>query len=335
MTAGKELSPSAVPSVEWSMLHSVLIQKGGAVAAAPVPAEAVTQEEWSRFKQWLEKGHNAGMAYMHNYPELRQDPRAMHPGTRWIISVAFAYGHEGDNNKKIASYALGDDYHKVIPKQIKQALRSALWPSDSHPEEWLPKIRICVDSAPVLERYWAERSGIGARCDNGLIFIPGAGTRIFLAEILLTADLIFPEEHIPDATPIDACTHCGACRRACPAGALQSDGTVDANRCLSYLTIEHRGAFSSAQQAIIASPRSGNPIFGCDICQNVCPLNRGVTASVNPRFSPREEILSLANADRIETLTAEEFDGITAGSPLRRAGLDALRRNISAAHHDS
>ncbi len=296
------------------------LRGAGAAAVAAVRAEAVSDADREQFGRWLESGMNAGMEYMHNWPGLRFDPRELHPGTAFVICCAFPYAQNLAEAPQIASYALGADYHKVIPKRIKKALRGL-------ENDFYGSVRICVDSAPVRERYWAVRSGLATRCDSGLVAVPGLGTQFFLAEILTTWKLTGPEPflNLPSAAA-SVCDACGACRRACPAGAIGEGGTVDANRCVSYLTIEHKGDWTDAQREAMSLPTAKGRLFGCEICQRVCHLNRNVPTTAIPEFAPRPELLAMT-AVKATTLTTEDFDRLTQSSPLRRTGLDALRRN--------
>ncbi len=311
--------------LDFKLLSEALV-KAGAGAVAAVRAEAVGEEDRRLFERWLAGGHNAGMGYMANWPELRFDPRVMHEGTRWVVCCAFPYAQNLEKAPTVASYALGDDYHKWIPKTVREALRGL-------ENDFNETARICVDSAPVRERYWAVKSGMGERCDSGLVSIPGLGTQFFLCEILTTWELTgVPENTGQIGAPEkvdpmgERCDHCGACRKACPAGAILEDGTVDARRCVSYLTIEHKGEWTDDQKRVMALPGARDRLFGCEICQRVCHLNRNVPTSPIEAFRPRPDLLSL-NPETVATLTPDLFNRLTRNSPLRRTGLDALRRS--------
>ena len=325
-------------------LLSEALAKAGAAAIAAVRAEVVSDTDRTLFESWLAEGMNADMAYMHNWPDLRFDPQAMHEGTRWIICCAFPYAQNLQEAPHIASYALGDDYHKVIPKRIREALRTL-------ENEFSATARICTDSAPVRERYWAIRSGLAHPGDSGLVAIPGLGTQFFLAEILTPYDLITsptPQPQPPHPSPTskslssdtsearvpnlqespDTCTHCGACKRACPGGAITGDGRVDARKCVSYLTIEHKGEWTDEQKQIMSSPKAKGRLFGCEICQRVRPLNRQVPTTTIPEFQPRPTLLTLTPAQAV-ALTPEDFATLTRNTPLKRTGLPALHRNAT------
>lgn len=305
-----------MPPVDFKTIEKALVSAGAAVVAA-IRADKVDDSDRAMFWRWMERGDNAGMDYMANWPGLRFDPREMHEGTRFVICCAFSYNHNLSDVPRIASYALGEDYHRIIPKRIRNALREL-------GNGFNDTARICVDSAPVRERYWAVRSGLATRCDSGLVSIPGLGTKFFLVEILTPREIT----GIPEAAEGEGCDHCGACRRACPGGAIREDGTVDARRCVSYLTIEHKGEWSAEQKEIMDRPGARERLFGCEICQRVCHLNRNLPPTDIPELSPRPELLALDRA-RIAALTLEDFNRLTCNTPLKRTGLDALRRNAN------
>lgn len=293
---------------------------------------------WERYVEWLHAGHNAGMKYLENHPEIRQNPELLLPGAKSIISLAFPYASTIKRNPslpRIAAYALGDDYH--------DALRSFLLPFiESLHIQYGGEFRLCIDSAPLFERYFAEKSGVGSHCDNGLISSPGFGTQIFLAEILSASAIEIPPSHLSISevgewaiSPISedeirewSCSHCGVCRRACPAGALQADSTVDARRCLSYLTIEHRGDWDEEGSAAMASPAGRSTLFGCDLCQSACQLNKKATQSYIPipTLRPRSEIISISPSQILD-LSQEEFSALFRNSAIKRAKISGLRRN--------
>lgn len=301
-------------TVDFQILRDALV-KAGARAVSAVRADDVSSADRKVFERWLRRGDNAHMEYMNNRPDLRFSPQNLHEGTKYIICCAFAYAQDVMKSSQIASYALGSDYHKVIPKRIKEALRGL-------ENDFYESVRICVDSAPVRERYWAVRSGLARRCDSGLVSVPGAGTRFFLTEILTPWDI----SGIPEPVMEEGCDHCGACRRACPGGAIREDGTIDSRRCVSYLTIEHKGEWSDEQKEIMNRPGASDRLFGCEICQQVCHLNRKEMPGVISEFHPRPELVSL-DRETIAHLTPEEFNSLVRNSPLKRTGLDSLRRN--------
>lgn len=285
----------------------------GACAAAFAAAGPLTPAELAPFERWLADGRHAGMSYMEKYAELRADPRTLLEGARSILCTAFAYGPAGRRHPLIADYALGEDYHT--------ALRTALAPVAQAMEAAVPgsATRICIDTAPLRERVWAVRAGLGFVGLNNLLIVPGVGSKVFLAEILWT-------EAVPPAVPATktACEGCGACVAACPAHALNGNGALDARRCLSYLTIEHRGEFPDGLS--LAHRR----IYGCDMCQDVCPHNRGVANTILPAFTPLPEIMDLTLADMASVGDAD-FRRIFRCSAIFRLKAANMRRNARAA----
>lgn len=300
-----------------------ILRDCGACAVGTAVAGPVERHVAEGFDTWLASGHNAGMSYMSNWRDIRMDPRLLLEGARSVICTAFAYP---SSSGPIASYALGEDYHTVLRKVLEGAVERMR-------TRYGGEYRICVDSAPILERYWAEKCGIGYRGCNGLIIVPGIGSRVFLAEIVTTLPL-------PATAPLEEkCdADCLRCQRGCPAGALQGDGTVDARRCLSYLTIEHRGEWDDTGAAAMATPAGRATLYGCDICQRVCPHNSDTEASrrdvgLRPEFSPREEIAALTK-EQVTVMTQEEFSRLFRNSPIKRTKLAGLRRNALNSTHD-
>lgn len=318
------------------LITSVLTQ-AGAVSAGITPALPACDSQNAMFSQWLAQGHHAGMAYMANHGSLRTDPRTLLPGTQSLISVAFPYlphRFRHQSLPQIATYAYGNDYHDALRKLLQTAVEQIKTHTGG---EW----RICIDSAPVYERYWACITHTATRCDSGLVNVPGWGTRVFLAEILTTVALSpakplfttpFPDPSFSHTTPIQ-CIHCGKCTTACPAGALQPDGTLCAGRCLSYLTIEHRGPWTGEGLQAMQTPQGRNTLYGCDICQNVCPLNR-LTLPDNYKLpiDERPEIINLEAAECI-ALHPERFSRIFSKSPIKRTKAEGLSRNAQNLSH--
>lgn len=282
-----------------------------AARAAEVPAEVA-----AKYEKYLQQGFNAGMAYLERHGDLRRDPRLLLEGARTVVTFAFPYG--SDTTKRdstlptISEYALSDDYHDVIRDYLTRLCE--LLPKGS-------KCRICVDSAPVLERYWAEESGLGRIGRNGALIVPGIGSKVFLAEIITTLEI--------EPTPrlAGSCLECGRCQRACPTGALQPNGLIDSRRCLSYLTIEHKGEWT-APEAIeaMSTPAGRQTLFGCDRCIAACPMNAKPAYPLLPGLEPREDIVKLT-AEEIRNMTQPEFSARFRRSPLKRPKLPALKRN--------
>lgn len=302
-------------------LRAALLEAGAATVGFAT-ARPVSEDEDRRLRGWLSAGHHAGMTWMERHADLRRNLDNVLPGTRTVISLAFPYAPERERPSDLpylSRYAYGTDYHEAIRSLLTVVLGQT---------GLLSSCRICIDSAPVSERFWAIRAGIGYRGDNGALIIPGIGPEVFLAEILTTI------EFEPD-TPSNAeflhsnaeCLHCGACRRACPTGALQPDGTIDCRRCISYLTIEHRGPWTDPDAiAAMSTPAGRTSLFGCDRCITACPL-RNDTSSPHTWNQPLPAMLALAPSDI--PAQQSEFKRRFAHTALLRPGLQNLLRNIA------
>ncbi len=265
----------------------------------------IEPEADERFRQWLAREHNASMAYMANYPELRRDPRLLLEGARTLIAVAFPYFTEEPVGLPIALYARGRDYHEVVREQL-MAVAATL------PGQW----RVCVDSAPLRERYWAHRAGLGAIGRNNQLYVPGFGSYCFLGFILSTE--VFDFE--PKEPMADPCGDCRRCINACPGKCLSEQGqALDARSCHSYLTIEHRGEL----------PVRVKSLAGCDICQRVCPLNSSVQPTPIADFHPSAELARLTLAD-LPAMTPSRFRALFRHSALNRLRLPQLLRNLAS-----
>lgn len=300
-------------------LRSRILDTGAAAvgfaAAAPLPADAR-----ERFSQWIANGRHGNMDYMSRHEPLVADPATVLEGVRTVISIAYPYYppvRRDPQLPRIALYAYGRDYHKTIRSRLRALCREV-------EAEFDAATRICADTAPVAERYWAMRSGIGRLGRNGCIIIDGHGSYVFLSEILTSLSLP------PNEPSTRTCLDCGACQRACPGNAIQPDGTVDSRLCLSYLTIEHRGKMTAEQSRVMQSPDGRATLYGCDICQKVCPHNRDVPPTTIADFSPRLGMLTIDAAD-IAAMSEEQWDEFTRGSAMRRADFAALRRHANLA----
>lgn len=251
------------------------------------------------------------MSYMERYPGLRMNPDGLLPGSRSVISFAFPYFHPdapGDSDVVFARYALGDDYHDVVRERLAPI---AAWISSISGAD----TRVCVDTAPLFERYWAVRAGIGFCGLNGNLIVPEAGSWVFLGEILTTAVIT------PDAPLNQSCGECRRCIEACPGHAIRPDGTIDARRCRSFLTIESR------DPELPQDVDLGRRIYGCDICQEVCPCNASPRVTTIEELFPRPSVISLTRDD-ILNMSQEQFSCIFRRSAVKRAKLAGLRRNV-------
>lgn len=274
---------------------------------------------------WLGQGYQAGMAWMVNHLSIRSDPARLMENTRSIVCVAMNYHQPRENRElKIAQYAQGSDYHKVVKKQLKKLLKDIQQFSAAHNG---PEIRgrPLTDSAPIMEKPLAVQAGLGWIAKNGNVILPNKGSYYFLGELLLdielAPDLPFETNH---------CGHCTRCIDACPTDAIVQDGVIDANRCLSYWTIEYKGGAFPAE----IQKNLNGWIFGCDICQDVCPWNlKFATLATEPLFQSRPWNVS-PDADEILALTPEEFHKRYAGSPINRVKREGIQRNVREATGD-
>ncbi len=320
-TAGTPKTAHSEDMDDFRPIRELILQTGAA-ACGVAKAEPVPDAQTESYSRWLEEGHQAGMAYMERYPDIRRDPRLLLEGAQSVISIAFSYRQPDGSHREglpyVASYALGDDYHDVLRHRLQpvtEALK-AMYGAES---------RICIDSAPIHERYWAVRCGIGERTASGAIYVPGAGTEVFLAEIITTQ--AFETAERPSNVIRQGCAGCGKCRQICPGKAIMADGGIDSRRCINYLTIEHRGDFTDEQRQILASTGS-QTLFGCDRCLRVCPLNRHRPPTPLEEFRMRPLFQTLT-AEEILTMAPTEFSRLFRGSPLKRAKLSGLQRNLN------
>ncbi len=267
----------------------------GAVAVGFAKATRVSEATLTFFKEWREKGMHAGLAYMERNIELREEPSKLLEGAATVISLAFPYAPPA-KGQRIAAFACATDYHKALRKRLKQTCTDIS-------RMYGARCRICIDSAPVAERYWAQRSGIAFRGLNTFAIVPSHGTYVLLAEVLTTLELT------PDEPLQRECIGCGACEKACPGGAL-SQGRLDAGKCVSYLTIE----------ASEPTNAPGEMLFGCDICQKVCPHN-----ALLPPSEPERSDMAVINPSEFITMTEDEFSSLFGATPLKRAGLSRLQ----------
>lgn len=267
-----------------------------------------------RLESWLNKGMHGKMKYMENHFEMRVDPCKLVPGAKSVISLLFNY-YNNDTvlNKsapKISMYALGKDYHLVIKEKLYGLLHSII--------EQLGHVnaRVFVDSGPVLERTWAARSGLGWVGKNGNLINKKQGSFFFLAEIILDLELM------ADNPINDYCGTCTKCIDACPTTAIQENKVVDGKKCISYFTIELREEIPA-----FVKDKFEGWMFGCDICQDVCPWNRFALPHNENQLLPSDALLSMKKNDWLE-LTEEIFRELFRDSPVSRTKFEGLRRNI-------
>jgi epoxyqueuosine reductase len=288
-------------------------------------APVETFPELAFLSEWLDRGYAASMAWMARSAERRADVRHVVPGARSVIVTATLYNVDRPYSSelpggvaRISRYAWGDDYHDVLRRRLQALLdwiRSALPPEDAGRFD----ARAYVDTGPVQERVYAQYAGLGWIGKNTCLINPELGSWIFLAEIITTLDLD------PDVQGLEQCGSCTRCLDACPTGALVEAGVLDANRCISYLTIEHRGPVADECHDAI-----GAHIYGCDICQEVCPYNRPAPESDDPAWQPRPG-LDLPALVELQQRSDDEWRAILKGSPMKRAKIEGLRRNVAIA----
>ncbi len=278
-------------------------------------AEPLTDDA-NRLEKWLQQGMHGNMQYMENYFDLRIDPTKLFPGARSVITLLQNYYPEQEqrvDSPKISKYAYGNDYHEVIRRKLKTFLQFL--------QEKIGNIqgRGFVDSAPVLERSWAVKSGLGWVGKNGNLITKSNGSFFFIATLICDLDCVYD-----DPFAKDFCGTCNKCVEACPTDALLPNKIVDGSKCISYFTIE-------LKDEIIPSEMKGkfkNWMFGCDICQDVCPWNRFSTPHKEPELNPLPEILNLSTVEW-EKLTEEAFKKIVGKSALKRAGHKGIQRNMT------
>ena len=272
-------------------------------------AEAVTPEVAARYNSWVEQGKHATMQYLERNGEKRLNPTLLVEGCKSIVSVAMNYTPKQPING-IANYAQGKDYHQVVKDRLYMMLQSIKNICNVQG-------RAFCDSAPVLERYWAAKSGIGYIGRNRQLIIPGKGSNFFLGELLIDIELYYD-------TPLqrDLCGSCRKCIDNCPGKALSDDG-LDANKCLSYLTIEHRGNLPENSGEMMK-----NYFYGCDQCQAVCPHNRFSTPNSTPELQPKEELKQMTIA-QWASLSQDEYNALFAQSAVKRCGYEQFMRNIA------
>lgn len=277
----------------------------------------------ARYHAWTAAGMHDEMDYMCRYDDVRTHPEQLLPGARSILCLALPYRPARllpPEALQIARYAYGRDYHEVMKQRLRQLLQFA--------RTLLPEAegRVCVDTAPLFEKHWAQQAGLGWTGRHTQLILPRRGSMHFLGEILLTSELP------PDRPCTRSCGQCRRCIDACPTGALQMDeahpeapARLDARRCLSCQTIERRGPLQPAAHAAI-----GRRIYGCDACLEACPHNRNTEPTAIAEFALSDQLLQMQEADWLQ-LTPETFRQLFRHSAIRRAGYESLMRNIRAA----
>ncbi|MCX6177941.1 MAG: tRNA epoxyqueuosine(34) reductase QueG [Chlorobiales bacterium] len=270
-----------------------------------------------RYNTMIAEKRHAGMSYMEQRVDERAMPSMLLPGIKTIISAAISYHHPLHNHSEqpnISKYALIDDYHTVVRKKLEELLESIKTLIGDN-----IKSTITVDSAPVLEKTWAEHAGIGKTGKNTLLIVPAAGSYIFLGEILIDKEIIDNKPPLPNL-----CGSCNKCLEICPTGALIEPGKLDASKCISYLTVELKRDFTTDEAEMI-----GNHLFGCDHCQEVCPHNKQASITANDSFAVRNNLQNITT-ETILNLTKSTFRKLFYGTPIFRVGLKRIKRNAKA-----
>ena len=274
------------------------------------------EPEARRLEAWLNQGFNGQMGYMDNHFDKRVDPRKLVPGSKSVISLGYNYFSPLKQNDseapKISMYAYGQDYHDVIKKKLRiflGRLKEKLGPING---------RCFVDSAPVLERDWARRSGVGWVGKHTLLLSKQKGSFFFLAELIIDLELDY------DHPVKDHCGKCTRCIDSCPTDAISPEGYIlDGSKCISYLTIELKEEIPNEFKG-----KMDNWMFGCDICQTVCPWNRFSVPHKEPAFEPKDELLSKESKEWQE-ITEDVFKDLFRNSPVKRTKFQGLKRNIT------
>lgn len=273
------------------------------------------EKEAKHMEEWLKRNYHGKMTYMENHFDKRLDPRLLVDGAKSVISLLLNYytedRQEDRTAPKISKYAYGEDYHSVIKSKLKDLF--------AYIQETIGEVsgRIFVDSAPVMDKAWAERSGLGWIGKNSNLIHPKSGSFFFIAELILDLELE------PDGPMKDYCGTCTRCIDACPTDAIVQPYVVDGSKCISYLTIELKDEIIPGE----FKGKMDNWMFGCDVCQDVCPWNRFSTKHNVPQFTPHESLLKLNKSDW-EDLTEEVFQELFRKSAVKRTKFNGLKRNI-------
>lgn len=309
-------------------------QRLGFFACGIAKAAPVEENVAEAYRKWLENGEEASMAYMTNYLEKRLNPALLVPGVRSIVSLAMNYAPAQqlpEGEYQLAAYALGQDYHDLMKQRLRELAVNIGAPMELFQKGKKPQSAdekeetgwgIFCDTAPVLERYWAQKAGLGWVGRNHQLIIPHAGSMFFLGEVFLPFAVDVYD------TPMQSC--CGSCHRcidACPTHAIIPDEDFHADRCLSYQLIENRGELSDEAKAAM-----GNTIYGCDRCQTACPWNRFATPNTEPALQPKPELLSMSK-EAWHNLSVEDYRRLFKGSAVKRVKFDGLKRNIDATNN--
>jgi epoxyqueuosine reductase len=279
------------------------------------------KDEAPRLEEWLKRGYQGKMSYLENYFDKRMDPTLLVPGAKSVVSLLYNYSPKKDlareGQYKVSKYAYGEDYHAVVKDKLKTFLDIL------HEKIGTINGRAFVDSAPVMERAWAQRSGLGWIGKNSLLLNREMGSFFFIAEIIIDLPLEY------DQAVKDFCGTCTACLDACPTDAIVEPYVVDGSKCISYYTIELKESIPTEVKG-----KFENWIFGCDICQDVCPWNSFSRPHAEDRFNPGEALTGFSKQDWHE-ITSEVFTKVFGRSAVKRTKLEGLKRNIAFVDPDA
>jgi len=303
--------------VEKQLEYSEFIKKEakelGFLSCGISPA-GFLEDQAPKLEQWLKEGRHGKMSYMENHFDKRLDPTILVPGAKSVISLLLNYHSETTQKDpeapKISSYAFGKDYHLVIKDKLNQLLERLRY------EIGDIEGRVFVDSAPVMDKAWAEKAGLGWVGKNTNLISKQVGSFFFIAELIIDLELAY------DLPVADHCGSCTACIDACPTDALTAPYEIDGSKCISYATIELKDAIPD-----FFVGKMENWMFGCDICQTVCPWNRFAKAHDEKAFDPTGELIDFTKKDWIE-LTEETFKKVFPKSAVKRTKYEGLKRNI-------
>jgi epoxyqueuosine reductase len=273
----------------------------------------ILNEDAYRLEKWLQQGRHGSMKYMENHFNLRVDPTKLVPGAKSVITLLKNYYPHSVSENKISKYAYGNDYHEVIKTALKQMIFEL--------QEKIGQFqgRGFVDSAPVLERSWAQKSGLGWIGKNGNLINKQSGSFFFIATLIVDVEFNYDDPFVKDF-----CGSCKRCIESCPTEAILPDKTINGSQCISYFTIELKDEIIPEEQ----KGKFQNWMFGCDVCQDVCPWNRFSKPHNEPAFQPLPEILNFTSKEW-EELSEEAFKKIFKHSPISRAKYKGIKRNLA------
>ena len=299
-------------SEKTQLIKSILTQNGFTHVGISNPQKLTKESQ--NLNSWIKNGHHANMQWIANRKEERENVFQYFPEVKSIIAVGLNYytGRAEQNSEKsgISNYAWGDDYHELLKSKLYQSLKEIKEKID------IENFRICVDTSPVMDKVWAQKSGIGWIGKHTNLITRDYGSWIFLGELMLDVGLDYDDEFQEDL-----CGSCNACIEACPTDAIFKPYQLDSNKCISYQTIEHRGEFTD-------DINLDNWIYGCDICQEVCPWNNKFEQiTYEEVFQPRLKIINKTNEEWLE-ISQEEFSKLMKNSAMKRTKHSGLIRNV-------